>query len=62
MPGLFDSPPSVFYELVNFERHRLFWTSDQVREFARTHIGKTEPNQFTASDWINLTYALRRCD
>lgn len=62
MPGICDSPPETFYEMVNIERRYLGWQPDQVRDFAQNLLGKTDPNQFTPSDWMTLIYALRRCD
>lgn len=62
MPGICDSPKTVFYEMVNIEREFLGWNRDQIRDFAHNLLGKTDPNQFTPSDWMKLVYALRRCD
>lgn len=62
MPGILDEPPSTFYEMIHIERVRLMWTTEQIREFAQAAIGKTEPDKFTPADWMNLVYALRRCD
>lgn len=62
MPGILDSPPSVFYEMVNFERAGLGWSKEQVRDYAQALIGKSDPHEFTPRDWMTLVYALRRLD
>ena len=62
MPGILDSPITTFYEMVNIEKARLGWNRDQIKEFATQTLGKSDPNQFTPSDWMGLIYALRRCD
>lgn len=42
MPGILDSPPSVFYEMVNIERAGLGWSKEQVRDYAQALIGKSD--------------------
>ena len=57
---LLHGPTETFYEMVNIERLALNWTSPQIGQFAREIIGDKPSSEYSPSDWLTLTYSLRR--
>ena len=57
---LLHAHKETFYEMVNIERLALNWTSPQVWKFAREIMGDKPSSEYSPSDWLTLTYSLRR--
>lgn len=61
MVGICGEPVETFHRMVNLEKQRLGWTQKQIKEFAALVVPRRRED-YTPSDWMNLIYALRRCD